>query len=76
MSGSGGGGGPGVRTPFLAHDEGFLKLGPKLDPLLDPLFLLVDLRWTPLFKKSWIRPCLYVFSLYMFQKKFKKLQLF
>ena len=27
-----GGGGPGVRTPFLGHDVGFLTLGPKLDP--------------------------------------------
>ena len=42
-----GGGGQGVRTPLLGHDVGFLTLGPKLDPLLDPLFLLVDLRWTP-----------------------------
>ena len=34
--------------PFLGHDVGFLTLGPKLDPLLDPPpFLLVDLRWTP-----------------------------
>ena len=43
----GGGGGPGgvqgVRTPLLGHDVGFLTLGPKLEPP----FLLLDLRWTP-----------------------------
>ena len=43
----GGGGGGGVRTPLLHHDVVFLTLGPKLDPLLGPPFLLVDLRWTP-----------------------------
>ena len=34
----GGGGVQGVRTPppLLGHDVGFLTLGPKLDPLLDP----------------------------------------
>ena len=38
------GGAQGVRTPPpLGHDVGFLTLGPKLDPP----FLLVDLRWTP-----------------------------
>ena len=49
MGGSGGGG---VRPPFFAHDVGFLTLGLKLDPLLDPppLFLLVNLRWTPFSK--------------------------
>ena len=55
-----GGGGPGGPDPhFLAHDVGF-ALGPKSDPLLAPLFLLVDLRWTPPpFQKSWIRPWCY-----------------
>ena len=34
--------------PLLGHDVGFLTLGPKLDPLLNPPpLLLVDLRWTP-----------------------------
>ena len=45
-----GGGGRGSGPPFLlGHDVGFLTLGPKLDPLLDPppFFLLVDIRWTP-----------------------------
>ena len=38
------GGVQGVQTPpFLAHIVGFLTLGLKLDPLLDPLFLFVDL---------------------------------
>ena len=58
-SGSRGSGPP----PPLGHDVGFLTLGPKLDPLLDPPppFLLVDhLRWTPPpFQKSWIRPCIW-----------------
>ena len=47
-SGSGGGGSMGSGPPLLGHDVGFLTLGPKLDPLLDPppFFLLVDLRWT------------------------------
>ena len=40
------GGGQGARPP-LAHVVGFLTLGLKLDPLLDPPFLLGDLRWTP-----------------------------
>ena len=31
-----GGGVQGVRPPLLGHDVGFLTLGPKLDPLLDP----------------------------------------
>ena len=44
----------GSGPPFLAHYVGFLTLGPQLDPL----FLLVNLRWTPPpFEKSWIRPC-------------------
>ena len=31
------GGGPGgPDPPFLTHDVGFLTLGPKFDPLLDP----------------------------------------
>ena len=38
--GGGGGGVQGVRTPLLGHDVGFLTLGPKLDPLLDPPFCL------------------------------------
>ena len=41
-----GGSGGGVWVPdppLLAHDVGFLTL----DPLLNPLFLLVGLRWTP-----------------------------
>ena len=48
-SGSRGRGARGSAPPLLGHDVGFLTLGPKLDPLLDPppLFLLVDLRWTP-----------------------------
>ena len=29
----------GSGPPFLGHDVGFLTLGPKLDPLLDPTFL-------------------------------------
>ena len=33
------GGGRGSGPPFLGHDVGFLTLGPKLDPLLDPPFL-------------------------------------
>ena len=53
-----GGRGPGgPDLPFLAHDVGFLTLGPKLDPFLDPPFLLVDLRWTLPFRNSLIRPC-------------------
>ena len=40
MGGSKGGASP---PPPLAHVVGFLTLGPKLDPL----FLPVDLRWTP-----------------------------
>ena len=52
-------GGGGVQGSLLCHDVGFLTLGPKLDPRLAPLFLLVDLFWTPPppFQKSWIRPC-------------------
>ena len=38
-----GGGGRGP-DPLLAHDVGLLTLGPKLEPLLDHLVLLVDLR--------------------------------
>ena len=34
-----GGGGGGSGPPFLAHDVGFLTLGPKLDTLLAPIFL-------------------------------------
>ena len=45
--GSGGGGGSRRSgLPLFDHDIGFLTLRPKLDPLLDPPFLLVDLRWT------------------------------
>ena len=45
---SGSRGGQGVRTSqFWDHDTGFLTLGPKLDPLLDPPFLRVNLRRTP-----------------------------
>ena len=41
----------GGQNPFLAHYVGFLTLGPKLDPLLEPPpFLLVHLRWTPFSK--------------------------
>ena len=49
--GGGGSRGSGPPPP-LGHDVGFLTLGPKLDPLLDPPppYLLVDLRWTPLSK--------------------------
>ena len=44
----GGGVSRGSGPPLLGHDVGFLTLGPKLDPLLNPPpFLLVDLRWTP-----------------------------
>ena len=43
----GGGGSRGSGPPLLGHDVGFLTLGPKLDPLLDPPFFLVDLRWAP-----------------------------
>ena len=59
----GGGGVQGVRTPpSMPHDVGFITLGPKLDPLLDPSFLLVEscrpkIDRPPLFKKCWIRPC-------------------
>ena len=42
MADPGGGRGSGP-PPLLGHDVGFLTLGPKLDPP----FLLVDLRWTP-----------------------------
>ena len=44
----GGGGSGGPDPPFLAHDVGFLTLGPTLDPLL--WLVDLDLRWTPLFK--------------------------
>ena len=37
----GGGGGMGPDPHFCGHNIGILTLGPKLDPLLDPLFLLV-----------------------------------
>ena len=49
-------GGPGA--PFLVQVVGFLTLGLKLDPLLDPLFCFAcsPIMDTP-FKKSWIRPC-------------------
>ena len=51
-------GGRGSAPPFLAHVVGFLTLGLKLDPLLDPPpFLLVDRRCPPPFQKSWTRPC-------------------
>ena len=56
----GGGGVQGVRTiPFLAHVVGFLTLGPKLDPLLEPPVFACrpQNKMPPLFKKSWIRPC-------------------
>ena len=42
----GSGGGQGVQwdpPPIFAKVVGFLTLGRKLDPLLDPLFWLVDL---------------------------------
>ena len=42
-----GGGSRGSGPPLLCHDVGFLTLGPKLDPVWPPLFLLVDLIWTP-----------------------------
>ena len=32
------GGGGGSGPPLLGHDVGFLTLGPKLGPLLDPPF--------------------------------------
>ena len=54
MGGSGGGMGSG--PPLLAHDVGFLTL----DPLLDPLFLLVGLRWTPPFKNPGSAPVLII----------------
>ena len=47
IMGGSGGGSRGSGPPFLAHVVGCLTLGPKLDTLLDPLFLLVDLGWTP-----------------------------
>ena len=40
MGGSREGGVQGAGPPFLAHVVGFLMLGPKLDPLLDPPFCL------------------------------------
>ena len=45
---AGGGGSRGSGPPFLAHDVGFLTLGPKSSwtPHLF-FFLLGDLRWTP-----------------------------
>ena len=49
----------GPDPPFWAHVVlvGFLTLGLKLDPpLLAPLFLLVNLRWTPLFKNPGSAP--------------------
>ena len=56
MSGSGGGV-QGVRTPFLAYYEGFLTLGLKLDPLLDPPFFACRPKMGPSFEKSWIGRC-------------------
>ena len=55
MGGSGGGGqGP----PFLDHVVGFLTLGLKLDPLLDPPFFACRPKMDPPpFQKSRIRPC-------------------
>ena len=51
MYGSGKGGrGPEVSGPLLAHDVGFLTLGPKLDPLL-----CVDPSGPPPLQKSCIR---------------------
>ena len=42
------GGGPGgPDPPFLCHDVGFLTLGPKWGPLLDPLFF----AWRPKISK-------------------------
>ena len=48
--------GEGSAPPFFAHVVGFLTLGLKLDPLLDPPFFLVNLRWTPLFKNPGSAP--------------------
>ena len=60
MGRSGGGGSRGSEPPFLAHVVGFLTLGLKLAPLLPPpLFLLVDLSWTPLFSKILDPPLVY-----------------
>ena len=43
-----GGGVQGVRPPFLAHDVGFLTMGPKLDLLLAPPFLAHDVGFLTL----------------------------
>ena len=41
------GGGQGVRTPLLGHDVGFLTLGPKLGPLLNPPFFACRPKMDP-----------------------------
>ena len=42
-----GGGGGGADPPLLGHDVGFLTLGPKLDPLLDPPFFACRPKMDP-----------------------------
>ena len=46
------GGARGSGPPFLTHVVGFLTLGPKLDPLLDPLFFACRPKTDPPLLKS------------------------
>ena len=50
------GGSRGSGPPFFGPRCRPFNIGPKIGPLPEPPFLLVDLRWTP-FQKSCISPC-------------------